>query len=240
VHRPKAVFLDVGGIFLLPDHARILGAFDRALCQTAPPADLLDSVHYAAASRFTTALDVEADWAGCWHRYLEAYIEACGVAAADREEVHRHLDSEFADAALWNSPVPFAKEGLEMVADRGVRLGIISNADGLIGARLETLEILQVGPGVGVPVECVIDSGVVGVMKPDERIFRIALDALGVDGADAWYVGDMPAIDVVGARRAGLAPFIMDPLGLHNEADYGSVRSLADLAELIDAPAGVR
>ncbi len=240
MRRPKAVLLDVGGIFLLPDHDRILGAFDRALCQTAPPADLLDSVHYAAASKFTVDLDVEADWAGCWHIYLDAYIEACGVAAADREEVHRHLDSEFADAALWVSPVPFAKDGLQILADRDVRLGIISNADGMIGARLDALEILQVGPGIGVPVECVIDSGVVGVMKPDERIFRIALEAMNVASEDAWYVGDMPAIDVVGARRGGLAPFIMDPLGLHTEADYGSVRSLAHLAERVDAPARVR
>ncbi len=232
--RPKAVLLDVGGIFLLPDHGRILGAFERALCPSAPAADLLDSVHYVAASRFTTDLDVEADWAACWRGYLEQYIEACGVPAGEREEAHRHLDSEFADAALWVSPVFRCKEDLQALAATGVDLGIVSNADGLIGARLATMGILQVGPGEGVPVSCVIDSGAVGVMKPDPRIFHMALEAMAVDAKDAWYVGDMPAIDVVGARRAGMRPFVMDPLALHTEADYDRVSSLADLADRID------
>ncbi len=88
----------------------------------------------------------------------------------------------------------------------GVRLGIISNADGLIGQRLGELEILQVGAGVGVEVECIIDSGAVGVAKPDPRIFHLALDAMGVSAGDAWYVGDMPGIDVVGARAADSSP----------------------------------
>ena len=120
--------------------------------------------------------------------------------------MHKHLDSEFADAALWLRELPGARDGLRALADTGVRLGIISNADGLIGQRLAELEILQVGPGIGVAVECVIDSGAVGVMKPDPRIFQIALDAMAIDAADAWYVGDMPGIDVVGARAAGLSP----------------------------------
>ena len=83
------------------------------------------------------------------------------------------------------------------------------------------------------PVECVIDSGVVGVMKPDARIFEIALTAMGLDADDVWYVGDMPAIDVVGARRAGIRPFVVDPLGLHADADYDAVSSLAELAARI-------
>jgi HAD superfamily hydrolase (TIGR01662 family) len=231
--RPKAVLLDVGGIFLLPDHDRIIGAFERALCPSAPAPELLDQVHYVAASHLTTDLDVEADWAGCWKGYLERYIEACGVPTMDHEEAHRHLDSEFADAALWVHIVPGCRDELQALADTGVRLGIVSNADGLIGARLAEMEILQVGPGAGVPVDCIIDSGAVGVMKPDARIFHMALEAMAIEPSEAWYVGDMPAIDVTGARRAGLRPFVMDPLGLHAEADYDSVVSLGELAERV-------
>ncbi len=109
-------------------------------------------------------------------------------------------------------------------------LGVVSNADGVMATRLRELEILQVGPGPGVEVGCVIDSGAVGVMKPDPRIFELALTALGVDAADSWYIGDMPAFDVVGARRAGLRPFVLDPLGIHRDADYDSVASLTELA----------
>jgi len=227
---PLAVLLDVGGVFLLPDHQRIMGAFRRAEHPVA--AETLDDAHYSAAVRFSTDLDAEADWAGCWTAYLEGYAEFCGVHADLREQVHLHLDSEFADAALWCREAPGCRDGLAELAGTGVRLGIVSNADGMIGERLREREILQVGPGLGVEVECVIDSGAVGVMKPDPRIFRLALDAMGLDPADAWYVGDMPGIDVVGARRAGLRPFLVDPLGLHREADYERVGSLSELARI--------
>ena len=229
--RPRAVLFDSGGIFLLPQHERVIGAFSRSEVDVA--ADRLDDAHYRAAASFSTHVDVDADWAGSWRAYLEAYIDACGVDDADREEVHRHLDSEFADAALWLSVAPGCREGLQAIVATGVDLGVVSNADGVMGARLRELEILQVGPGIGVEVGCVIDSGAVGVMKPDPRIFEIALDALAVDADDAWYIGDMPAFDVVGARRAGLRPFLMDPLGLHLDADYDRVASLAELAERI-------
>jgi putative hydrolase of the HAD superfamily len=121
------------------------------------------------------------------------------------------------------------------LAESGVRLGIVSNADGLIGQRLAEMEICQVGPGVGVEIEFVVDSGDVGVMKPDPRIFEVALDLLGLEPGEVWYLGDMPAIDVVGARRAGLRPFLIDPLALHLDADYDRVESLMALAERITA-----
>ena len=231
--RPVAVLLDVGGVFLLPDHERIAGAFARA--EHPVPTATLDDAHYAAAVRFGIDRDAEADWAGGWQAYLEGYADFCGVPTDLLEEVHRHLDSEFADAALWYREAPGCREGIAALAATGVRLGIVSNADGMIGERLRTREILQVGPGLGVEVDCVIDSGAVGVMKPDPRIFRLALDAMDVDADDAWYVGDMPGIDVVGARRAGLRPFLVDPLGLHTEAGYDRVESLQELARLVVA-----
>jgi hypothetical protein len=45
----------------------------------------------------------------------------------------------------------------------------------------------------------------------------------------------MPGIDVVGARRAGLRPFLVDPLGLHTDAGYDRVESLQELARLVVA-----
>ena len=233
VSRPVAVLLDAGGVFMLPDHDRILGACRRAGCLV--DGEALDDAHYAGAARFTTDLDAEHEWATSWTCYLEGYVEHLGVAADDTDELHRHLDSEFADAALWCWVAPGCREGLRALAATGVRLGMVSNADGLIAERLRSREVLQVGPGIGTELECVIDSGLVGVMKPDPRIFRLALDAMGLDAHDTWYIGDMPGIDVVGARRAGLRPFVLDPLDLHTGADYERVGSLTELAARIDA-----
>lgn len=231
---PAAVFLDAGGVFVLPDPERVLGAFARAECTV--PREVLTDAHFRAAARFGTHVDVEAGWTEAWLDYLQTYVDECGVPPDRRDEAHRHLDSEFADAALWVDPVPGSRDGLQALADTGVMLGIVSNADGMMGSRLAQLELCQVGPGDGVHIEFVIDSGNVGVMKPDPRIFQAALDLAGLDADQVWYVGDMPAIDVVGARRAGIRPFLMDPLGLHLDAGYERIPSLGALAELI-APA---
>jgi FMN phosphatase YigB (HAD superfamily) len=235
---PEAVLLDVGGVFLLPTHDRVVAAFERAACTVS--ADILDRAHYVAATAFTTELDALDDWAACWRIYLDASVEACGVdPLVTRDEIHRHLDSEFADAALWLEPVGGAKEGVAALAETGVKLGIVSNADGVMGERLRELEIVQVGPGVGVEVGCVIDSGAVGILKPDPRIFQLALDALEVgDASNAWYVGDIPGIDVVGAQRAGLRAICMDPLGLHHDAGYDRVGSLTEVAEWVRSTDG--
>jgi len=227
---PKAVLLDVGGVFFVPLHDRIVGAFARA--GFTPSADL-DRAHYAGASAFP-ADDEQLDWPKRWRGYLDAFITECEVPDDLREDVHAHLDSEFADAALWLRELPGSRDGVRALAATGVRLGIVSNADGLIGQRLAEAEILQVGPGAGVDVECVVDSGAVGVMKPDPKIFHLALDALGLDAGDVWYVGDMPGIDVVGARAAGLHPIVMDPYQFHlDAATYSRVGSLDELATIV-------
>jgi putative hydrolase of the HAD superfamily len=228
--RPQAVLLDVGGIFHLPDHDRIRDALARGGF-SAPVIDF-DRAHYAGAVAYTGDR-IDTQWRRFWRRYLEAYVEVCGVPAELRREVHRHLDSEFAVAALWSRIIPGSVDGLRALAATGVRLGIVSNADGTVQERLAEQGVVQVGAGLGVPVECVIDSGAVGVSKPDPRIFRMALDAMQVAPADAWYVGDTPAIDVAGARAAGLVPIVMDPYGLQDDADYARVRSLDELAALV-------
>src|SRR5438445_8865157 len=231
---PKAVLLDVGGIFHLPDHDRIVAAFARADVSISP--DVLDRAHYAGAAQFTVDIG-EIDWEGHWRRYLDAYITASGVGEDDpsiREEVHTHLDSEFAVGDLWSRIVPGSIDSLRALVATGVHVGIVSNADGTVAQRLAAQEVLQVGPGLGVDVECVIDSGAVGVDKPDPRIFQLALDAIGVAASDAWYVGDMPGIDVVGARAAGLWPIVMDLFGFQPDADYERVTSLAEVAAMVD------
>ena len=156
---------------------------------------------------------------------------------ADRtDEAIEHLGSEFATDGLWMRVVPGSVDALRALADEGIRLGVVSNAGGTMAARLRDLEILQVGPGVGVEVGTLIDSGAVGVEKPDPRIFRLALDALDADPARTAYVGDMPLFDVVGAKRAGLRPFLMDPYGLQHRMACEKVTSLADVLVALRRP----
>ncbi len=231
-----AVLLDVGGIFHLPSHERILAACGRAEFDADPAA--LDRAHYRGTTAFPVTYTGTDVWAQFWDDYLERYATELAVPEDRRAGVLEHLHAEFAVAAMWTRVVPGSVDDLRTLQASGVRLGIVSNADGSVAARLREQEVLQVGPGLGVAVECVIDSGEVGVTKPDPRIFAIALDAMGLAPAQAWYVGDMPAIDVVGARAAGIRPFVIDPFRFHADEDFETVGSLRDVAAL--ATNGVR
>lgn len=84
------------------------------------------------------------------------------------------------------------------------------------------------------PVAAVVDSAVVGVAKPDPRIFDIALARAGVSAACAIHVGDSVRADVEGARAAGVRPFHFDPYELCEASDHDHVRSLLEVAKLVE------
>lgn len=52
--------------------------------------------------------------------------------------------------------------------------------------------------------EAIIDSTVLGIAKPDVRIFEAALSKLNVAPNQAIYVGDSYAADMVGGKNAGM------------------------------------
>ena len=230
---PDAVLLDVGGIFHLPSHEHVLGACHRAGFDA--DATRLDRAHYRGTTAFHIEYEGAMPWDELWSDYLERYVDEIGVGDDVRADVLEHLRQEFTIGGLWSRVIPGSIDDLRALAATGVRLGVVSNANGTVGAQLREQEVLQVGPGIGVRVECVIDSGEVGVLKPDPRIFAIALDAMALRPEQVWYVGDMPGIDVVGARAAGMWPIVMDPFGFQPDADYERVTSLAEVAEMIGA-----
>ncbi len=53
-------------------------------------------------------------------------------------------------------------------------------------------------------LDAIIDSTVLGIAKPDARIFEAALSELGVSAAHAIYVGDSYSADMVGGKNAGM------------------------------------
>jgi putative hydrolase of the HAD superfamily len=228
---PAAVLLDVGGIFHLPSHEHVVGACRRGGFEA--DAARLDRAHYRGTTAFHTDYTGDLPWTEMWGEYLELYVEELGIGADLKADVIEHLQQEFTAGGLWSRIIPGSVDDLRVLAATGVRLGVVSNAEGTVAVQLREGEVLQVGPGIGVVVDCVIDSGEVGVLKPDPRIFAIALDAMGLQPDEVWYVGDMPGIDVVGARAAGIRPLVIDPFALHGGHDYDTVASLREVAKLV-------
>ncbi len=228
--RVDAVLLDVGGVFHLPDHDRIVAAMARAGVRV-DPADL-DRAHYAGVKALTNFREGDRE---IWLAYNRGYAHALG-ADSQVEEVAEVLLAEFTTGGVWTRVIPGSHAALAALKDSGVKLAIVSNADGSVEAQLAADGLCQLGDGPGVPVDAILDSSVVGVAKPDPRIFEIALERCGVEPARAIHVGDTPAADVAGARAAGVTPVLVDPWNDHDDlTDVLRVSSLADVAARLGA-----
>ncbi len=112
----------------------------------------------------------------------------------------RRIEDEILDVIVEAlKPVPSVRSVLEKLSSTGYRLGIISNASSQRGVErlLEENGLLEF-------FDVIVTSRLLGVRKPDPRIFYYALHMLGVKPGNAVYVGDRGYEDVYGAKNAGL------------------------------------
>lgn len=135
---------------------------------------------------------------------------------------------------LWSQVIDASARALHEITARDVEVAVVSNSDGTVERLLREGAVCQVGAGDGACVKAVIDSSVVGVSKPDPRIFEIAMDAVGVAPEHAIHVGDSVLTDIAGARRAGIRPLHLDPFGLCAFPDHEHVGSLFDVVRLLE------
>lgn len=223
--RIDVLLFDVGGVLLLPDPtvlAPLLEPYGGS-----PVIEDHRRAHYAAMATKSRNGEAERDWSS----YNFAYVERVGVAVEHADHAAELLDRT-RSALLWRWPIPESVDALRELAVAGVPMGIVSNATGQVEAELARSVVCQVGDGAGVEVRCVVDSHVVGVAKPDPRIFDFALAHFdGVDRSRVGFVGDSVTMDVGGATAAGLHPILLDPYDDHAGADFSRIRSLAELAD---------
>jgi putative hydrolase of the HAD superfamily len=223
--RFDAVWLDAGGVLVLPDPT-VLGPL-LAYYGGTSAIDAHRRAHYGAMAVKSAQGAEERDW----REYDRAYVRSIGIDDGEVDEAAEVL-GRARTAALWRWPIPDSGEALAALAAAGVPLGVVSNASGQIEAVLRRSGVCQVGPGTGVSVRCVIDSAVVGVAKPDPRIFDFAAPHFEtVDRARICYVGDSVTMDVTGALAAGLHPILLDPYGDHPDAGFERIASLNELLE---------
>ena len=80
----------------------------------------------------------------------------------------------------------------------------------------------------------ICDSQVEGVEKPDPRFFEILVARAGGRPETTLHVGDLYHVDVLGARSAGLQSMLLDPHDLYAEYDVKRLKSLSELATMLD------
>jgi putative hydrolase of the HAD superfamily len=184
VSRVRAVLFDLGGVvFDSP-----LDGFARYEAEVGLPADFIRTLN-------ATNSDTNA-WARFERGELErdefiAAFEAEALAAGHRLDGLRVLDSLKGDVR------PHMVEAIRRIRDDGLRTAAVTNniAPMATGDRAEfaLLDLFDV----------VVESSVVGVRKPEEKFYRIALDGLGVEAHECVYLDDL-GVNLKPARAMGM------------------------------------
>ena len=156
--------------------------------------------------------------------YLETLFTLAGVPPARLDEVRDCLGRMHRERHLWCSTALGTRAALGRLRAAGLRLGVISNADGRV-------EVALHAAGLRDCFEVVIDSALFGAEKPDPAIFRAALRALEVEPREALYVGDLYEVDVLGARAAGMEAVLLAPADAAVPEGVHRVVSIAVLAD---------
>jgi putative hydrolase of the HAD superfamily len=208
----EALFLDAGGVLLLPriEEVREVLGIDPEQHRRA---------HHAGMA----ALDAEPRANVYWPAFAAAVGRRPDAGLVARLSRIR-----------WTTVITESVLALRDLARRDLRLAVVSNSDGTVEHDLLEFAVCQAGGGQGTEVAAVLDSTVVGVEKPDPRIFELALEKVGgVDPGRALHVGDSVHFDVGGARSAGVRPVHLDPFEMCSAGDHEHVRSLAELDALL-------
>jgi putative acetyltransferase len=196
----EAILFDAGGTLIHVDGER----FCAAACLAYEPQAFFSAESEAAAAarswvlRHPGSTDAER-----LPLFLDRFLAALGIhSEEERRAAAGRVAAEHRRANLWSGAAPNAGRTLGALRERGYRLGVVSNADGRVRRLLEDA-------GLAEHLEIVLDSALVGLEKPDPRIFLAAAERLGVPPSSCAYVGDLYEIDVVGARAAGLRAILL-------------------------------
>jgi putative hydrolase of the HAD superfamily len=156
-----------------------------------------------------------------------------------REMLAEHGGAEFDDSradawflgyttrfeAAWTTYDDVAA-ALDMVAARGLAVGIVTNVDA--DHQRRKLEMV----GLGNRFDVVVGLDTFGFGKPDARVFRHACELIGTTPTDTVFVGDRLDHDAIGARDAGLRAIWLDRSGTAPSAVPDGVLRVTSLAEL--------
>lgn len=222
--------IDVGGVLVTPDAARLAELL--AGCGLACPEEAVDRAVYGPAGA-DLGLHPDDD-AETVLGAVRRYARRLGVPEHHVEPLLPGIGDVILSGE-WRARRPAETiPALDAIARAGVPVVIVTNATGHAADLLRRLGIAQVGPGPGAAVAAVIDSGLVGVAKPDPRIFEVALAAVGARPERSVHVGDSVRNDVECAGRSGMFPVHFDPYGVCELSDHEHVRSLPDVLGRLD------
>ena len=159
------------------------------------------------------------------HRDAPALAAKASVAAEIAEAYGRDREDSV-------TLLPGAIPALHQLRAQGLALALVTNGE--TAGQWRKIRRFELAP----LFDTILVEQEVGYGKPDERVFTLALERLGVEAREAWMVGDNPVWDVFGPQRLGITGVWIDASG-EGLRETGAerpaliIRSLAELPEAI-------
>jgi putative hydrolase of the HAD superfamily len=149
----------------------------------------------------------------------DAALTALAAKVADWYGAERDRGMSLFDDAI---------DTIRWLRGRGSKLALVTNGNG--AAQRRKVERF----GLAVWFDVILIEGELGYGKPDERVYRLALERLGVPAMKAWMIGDNLEWDVAAPQRLGIRGIWIDARGIGVSPGHAArpdriIRRLSDL-----------
>lgn len=133
--------------------------------------------------------------------FVQRFCEAVNPdGAPDIERLVRDIWAASIEAAEVK---PYAYTLLDQLRKKGMKLALVSNTPPTSHPIIDSLHLRE-------RFDTVVFSCDVGFLKPDPRIFRVALDRLGVEAESSVIVGDKIRTDILGGAILGMRSILLE------------------------------
>jgi putative hydrolase of the HAD superfamily len=160
-------------------------------------------------------------------REMGPIADALAVFEATPEVVEEIIEVRRAVTMEGLAPVAGAAETIAELRRRGLRTGLITVCS-------EDVTLLWPETAFHGLFDAEVFSCSVGLRKPDPRIYRLALDQLGVDAGEAVFVGDGANDELAGAERVGMTAILLERDDTEIDWMGLRVRALPELLDLLE------
>ncbi len=228
----KAVFLDVGHTLIYPYPSLEEVALEvlreekieLPLTELRTTLKQVDEYYEKAFSKNTQLWASQEKVIGLWEELYGYWMKLVGLDSKARH-LGRRLYEVFGGSNRW-SPFDEVIPTLTRLKGEGFCLGVVSNWDDRLEGILDRL-------GLGDKLDFVLASAKVGLSKPDQRFFKLALTLAGVEPSQALHVGDHPWVDFEGAYQVGIKPVLIDRFQRYPDFDSFRIERLDQLLDFL-------
>ncbi|MCM1254253.1 MAG: HAD family hydrolase [Clostridium sp.] len=177
-----------------------------------------------------------------WEKYAESsslyHERALGLVKSEMEIINKITDSmPFAVSDAQKKEVLAARENrmkaalqnvsgdivdtLKILKSRDIRIGLISNADVIDSKHWEQSTLYPY-------FDNAVFSCYVGALKPDRRIYELAMHNLNVTPDECLFVGDGGSNELYGAKMAGMKTVFTEALDVKCAEERNRIMEYAD------------